>query len=100
MSKAFEEHDTNVLAKEVFSDKEMSEFIGQKRASAKIQKKLREYDSLFARDPIVVKICKECGNAYSYPANNAWAQSKLGPDEGLCHECSGSYDDPEGFLKF
>jgi len=64
MPKGFEEHDTNVLAEETFTDREMTEFIGQERASPKIRKKLQQYDAVFASDPVVVKTCKECGTLY------------------------------------
>ena len=47
----------------------------------------------------MAKKCKECGQIYSYPVNSSWAGQKLGPDQGLCHECSGAYDDPEGFIQ-
>lgn len=96
--KGFEEHTTNVLAKEVISNKEMRDF-AKGIVSPKIAHKIAQYEQGFAQDPIVTKICKECGKPYSYPVRNTWAHSKLGPDEGLCHECSGAYDDPEGFLK-
>jgi len=51
-------------------------------------------------DGIELRQCKECGGAYGYPTKNTWAQSKLGPDQGLCPVCSGAYEDPEGFLEF
>ena len=99
MPKGIEEHSGNPLAKEVMSDQEVTEFAGTGRKSAKIRKKLSQYDQVFAQDPVKIKKCKECGQIYSYPVNNSWAAQKLGPDQGLCHECSGAYDDPEGFIQ-
>lgn len=94
----FEEHASNVLAKEIITDKEMEEF-ARGRPSKKIRDKMAQYDQTFAQDPVVIRRCKECGNLYSYPVHNAWARSKLGEDEGLCHICSGAYDDPDQFIK-
>lgn len=51
-------------------------------------------------DGIIMKRCKQCQNLYGYPTKNPWAQSKLGPDNGMCPECNGVYDDPEQFLEF
>ena len=99
MPRGIEEHSGNPLAKEVMSDREVMDLAETGRKSAKIRKKVAQYDQVFAQDPVKIKKCNECGEIYSYPINNSWAQQKLGPDTGVCHVCSGAYDDPEGFIK-
>jgi len=45
-------------------------------------------------DGIEIRKCKECHQKYGYPTKNAWAQDRLGGDQGICPNCLGVYDDP------
>ncbi len=96
-----EEVKTNVLAGQIIDDEELQEFIKSngKIVGPSVQRALDRQSQILDENKSEVKRCSRCNGWYEIPFGNPYGMAKLGPDDGRCPNCKGTYRDPERFRK-